>query len=225
MTHYPNNSFTQLIERAAEANRTMGASGGGLASAGPLPTAQSASLGREVPDEAPPLSPEEREVLDRMAIAAGIRDPRITVPEETEDQYGSLEDAIAAGAPVEKPAAVHAPDRSTAREFTGGAMMKQPTRQIVPRLPDFQKVEGIDLTADRVILDGMDFPITAEKSTELKRFVVEVARQAIMERLNDAMSILATANTPEDTNGGSTTESSVPAVQLIDEGNREESSQ
>lgn len=238
MVEYPKNDFTQMIERVAAGNRS-GMRGGGLASAEPLPTVRSAELGTTVPDSAPtdppPLTAEERAELDARALELGIVDERLgnaSAPGEAPPTYGSLEEALAAGAPVNAPpvpedratpaSALPRPDRVSAREFIG-----RPQRIVqVPRLPDFGKIEGIDLVTNRVIVDGMDFPISDDEAKDFRQFVIEKVRAVVMEALDKAVGILTSATTPEDTNGGTTgTPGATAPVQREHQGSGEESSQ
>lgn len=228
---FPTNDFTRMIESVASGNRS-GVRAGGLASATPLPTVRSADLGSEVPAE-PELSLEERIHLDQLAREAGIQDVRLgTAQPDHGSQYASFEDALAAGASVnpptfEEPTQEIAPQglgRPSAREYLGGAFKPRPALIEVPRLPDFRKVEGIDLTGNRVIVDGMDFPITDEEATEFKQFVVGKAHAAITERLSEALGLFASAGSPEVPNGGTAAEGEAAAVQQHDQGSGPESS-
>jgi hypothetical protein len=176
-----------------------------------MPTVQSAAVGRPV-EELPPLTAEEREELDKAAIAAGVRDPRLgnqnadgTLIDEPPAAYGSLEEAIRAGAPVgsDAPAVDPVteygrlnPDRMTAREFLG-RRAAQPMREQVrvltgaPRVPNFKKIEGLDLVNNCAVVDGMTFPISEEQANVLKSLVIEVARAAIMKELDEAMTLFS----------------------------------
>jgi hypothetical protein len=216
---YPQNDYTRMIEATRSANAS-GVRGIGVASASPLPTAQSADLGRVVEEQArPELTPAERAELDAQARAAGIMDERIgTAPEGTASAYSSQEDAVAAGAPVVRtPRAVVTP---TGRVVTSALVPPI----VAPRLPNFRKVEGIDLLRDRVLIDGMEFPISAEDARGFKEFVVETARAAIMEKLNEAVGLFASPETAEDPNGGSTPEGTSTEVQREPEGSSTEPS-
>ena len=62
-----------------------------------------------------------------------------------------------------------------------------------PRVPDFRKVEGIDLINNAVVVDGLTFPLSAEQALELRQMVVETARAAIMEKLDEAMKLFTEA--------------------------------
>lgn len=189
---YPKNELTRVLEETSRLN--AGGRAAGVASATPMPTVQSADVGRMVP-ELPSLTPEERAELDRKAVEAGIKDERITIPEDS--PYNTLEAALAAGAPVRMPSmqAIPAPSlgRQTAREFLARES----------RLPDFFKIEGIDLISNVVWVDGMSFPITPVEAADFKVFVVNKARNSIMEKLTEAMNLFVLPETAEDApNGG-----------------------
>lgn len=214
---YPQNEFTRMIEGVASRNRS-GGHGEGVASATPLPTAQSADLGREVPALAP-LTDAENTELNRLAVEAGVRDPRLGMSaEEQQASYKSLEEAIEAGA-FAKDLDVRVPvvglagiSRQTAREFVGSRT----------RLPDFRRVEGIDLLRDVVMIDGMEFPISPGKALDFKQFVVTTARNAIMEKLNEASGLFALPAKAEVVDGG-IAEATAPEVQRESEGGSAES--
>jgi hypothetical protein len=208
---FPENDFTRMIEMTRSENRTGIRRNVGVASATPMPTVQSAAVGQPV-SEPPPLTAEEREVLDKMAIEAGVRDPRLgNTDKEPSTAYGSLEEAIAAGAPVNRPVPTTDPtmDRMTAREFLGGVgprtdlTMRRAAMAAIgaPRIPDFTKIEGIDLVNNRVVLDGLDFPISAEQAAEFKQFVMGVARDAILAKLEAAVALFTLPAAAETLDG------------------------
>ncbi len=187
MVEYPDNDLTRMIE-ALRSGNLAGSHGGGVASASPLPTVRSADLGRMTPDP-PPLTFEEQEALDQQARAAGMSDHRL--PEGViagSEGYATMEDALAAGSPIERVAQVRIESRQTAREFLRRSS----------RLPDFRNVEGIDLVKCEVLLDGMTFPIAGDDVVKFKQFVVETAHAAIMNSLKEAMSLLTPAPTLEE---------------------------
>jgi hypothetical protein len=231
MVDYPENDFTRMIEMTKLENRSGVRRNVGVASATPMPTVQSAAVGRPVEDEVP-LTVEERAELDKKAIEAGVRDPRLgnqnpdgTFVDEPPPAYASLEEAIAAGAPVERPVPEADPimhprdDRMTAREFiarkenaAGRKALGVPS--FAPRIPDFTKIEGIDLVNDRVVVDGLDFPITVEQSNEFKEFVMGVVRDAILAKLEEAATSFAARLTKaEGTDGAAGTASEGTTVQ------------
>lgn len=184
---FPDNDFTRMIEMTASANRT-GVRGAGVATAAPLPTAQSADLGREVPPTqavAAPLPPEEKARLDALAREAGVKDESLGNTEETgQDNYGTLEDAIAAGRSVVTPTV----QAVTAREVLAARPVQRVSPFVTPqpRMPNFENVEGIDLTLGVVVVDGLTFPISKAKAKELRRFVLETARAAILNNISQA---------------------------------------
>ena len=192
----------------------------------PLPAARSADIGRVIdvePTDDPnrPLLPHEIEELNRAALASGlVRGPvnpgiaaTLQSGEDT-GNYASLEEAIAAGAPVgadaemvatgaarfrdlapifqPAPVATHAPRNvvrhQTAREFIASQGVAQ-----IPRLPDFKKVQMIDLQNGRFYVDGLEFEIDAESLKMLRKFCVVHARTQIQRSLDDAMKALEEA--------------------------------
>lgn len=189
---FPDNDFTRMIEAVSSGNRS-GLHREGVTSATPLPTVQSADIGREV-TELPPLTEAEKVELDRLAVEAGVKDERIGTASVLliPGDYSTLEEAIKAGSPVNPPVSTgHVPNApQTVREVLSRSAPRS-------RLPDFCRVEGIDLVHNKVVLDGMDFPITDEQAAEFKQFVVEVARTAIMEKLSAAVSLFAAPVTAE----------------------------
>lgn len=228
---FPENDFTRMIDMTRGGNLS-GVRRVGVASATPLPTVQSAALGRPV-EEPPPLTREEREELDRQAIAAGVLDPRLGnqntdgTPAGVQNNYASMEEALAAGAPVNAPPTSDPTEsRQTAREFLahniarGQVDLTQRAAAqaaiLAPRIPNFRQVEGIDLVRNTVVLDGLAFPITDEKAAELKQFVVEVARDAIMTKLEEAAASFAALKlfaVPAEAKDGGESTGAAPEVQ------------
>ena len=174
------------------------------------------------------MSAEERAELDLMALRSGFVTGPVTpgiaaAAENLDTQYGSLEEAIRAGAPVgaddeaialaarafreppppalppvRMPVGGRAPQqqivgRQTAREFIG-----QPVEQL-PRLPDFRKVQMIDLVNGKVYVDALEFNLTKEQLQMLRKFCVTTAKEQIQKSLETALAALDA----EDTNGGS----------------------
>lgn len=202
---YPTNALTRLIEGTASQNQS-GVRHSGVASATPVPSVRSADLGRPV-EEDTPLSLEERQELDRLAQEAGIKDERLAQDESLGGQYGTFEEALAAGAaadlePVYTASALaHRENYAEATAQARARMNRRAEPQAPPRLPDFRNVEGIDLLRNVVMVDGMEFAITDEDARVFRQFVVETAHAQITERLNEAMSLFTSVATPEDTDG------------------------
>lgn len=223
-TVLPNNVWTQMIEAAAARNRagtslTPEQIAAGVPIMGtPLPSARSADLGRattpRVPT-APMLTPEEIHERNRLALAAGVHPSQIPgFDADAEDMgpYASMEDAIAAGAPVgSDPEDVaigarafreaeplfrgkQAPEvgRMTAREFIAHRAESQ-----LPRLPDFKKIQMIDMVNGKVYVDGLEFTCTPGELKMLRKFCVNKAREQIQASLDAALKALA-----EDDNDG-----------------------
>lgn len=67
--------------------------------------------------------------------------------------------------------------RGTSREMFSAA----------PRLPDFKKVQMIDLVRGVVFVDSMEFPMAPEDVEAYRRWCVEVVRAAIVSQLNSAL--------------------------------------
>jgi hypothetical protein len=234
---FPTNEFTQMIEEVARRNRMGGSlppERGVAISATPLPSVRSADLGQPVPQPAqeasgpPAYTSEEMAELDRLALESGlVRGPvnaRIAQRLEgggiDDGPYGSLEEAIAAGAPigadddaiavgaarfrdpsmqplppVRQPVGARGPvqNRQTAREF----IASQPATQM-PRLPDFKKVQMIDLINGKVYVDGLEFIVTKSELQMLRKFCVTTAKEQIQKALNEALAALDV----EDSDGG-----------------------
>lgn len=190
----PDNAFTRMIERTAEANRGGGAGRvEGPVTAGSQPSVRSAAYGVQ-PDV--PLTIEERMELDRLAIEAGIM-PSV---ETEEGPYPTRAEAEAAGAPVTPPRAVIA-DRQTARELTSLPF---------PKLPDFSKPGVLDLIRGVIYLDGLEFPIPEGDLAEFRAYVVTAVAADIQNRLNAALAQYAPK---EATDGGVAGNEDVQTVQ------------
>jgi|ERR1051325_7794544 hypothetical protein len=224
---YPQNAWTRMIERASAMNAETGGRVG-LASAEPRPTAASSTIGREVV-EPPPLSIEERAELDARARALGLLPP----DEGAEGPYGSLEDALAVArgpeqeeAPTVDPVLAMAAEaraarraregRQTAREFIASNPTERDVQIIeTPRMPDFNKVQGMDLAKGVAYLDGMEFKIGPDQLRKLRKFVVELARVEFMERLNAAMGLFDPEAPSDDESPAASA-----VVQRVSEGSR-----
>jgi hypothetical protein len=221
MADMPDNAWTRMIERAAAINAESGGNRG-IASALPRTTVTSAAMGREIPD-APPLSPEERDDLDRRARALGLLPP----VESEEGPYATMEEALEAarGPQPEEDAPQMDPVeamRRNARRMprTPANTFQGPTREVqiieTPRLPDFTKPQGMDLSKGVAYLDGMEFAIPPQQLRKLRKFVVELARLSFMEKL-EAATRLFESEAMDDSTG------MAAAVQPVSEGGSKES--
>jgi len=74
----------------------------------------------------------------------------------------------------------------------------------VPRLPNFQNVQGIDLIRGVVYVDDMEFPISSSRVAEYRRDVMEVVKTEIMRSLEEATSLITTPETAEAESEGPT---------------------
>lgn len=224
---YPQNEWTQMIEAVRQRNQSGTALSPDQIAAGvpmtgtPMPTVRSADLGRPVAqptDPNRPLSAAEIEELNQAALASGlVRGPVNPSVARTLDsgglddstQYATLEEAIAAGAPVgadpdaiaegamrfrePMPSTPVIPVRTpvvrpTVREVVGGQL---------PRLPDFKKVQMIDMVNSKVYVDGLEFTLEPNEHKMLRKFCITKAKEQIQKALDAAFSELA-----EGTNGG-----------------------
>lgn len=228
---FPENELTQMMEAVAQRNRAGGSLPpmrvGVPISATPAPSVRSADMGQPVPDLTGPMTIEERQVLDRMALESGLIRGPVTggiadAIENADVPYGSLEEAIRAGASVNaddeaieaaalrhreptplweqqgvyQPIGARVPvaPRHAAREFIAA----QPQAQL-PRLPDFKKVQLIDLINGKVYVDGLEFELSKEQLHMLRKFSVTIAKEQIQKSLTDALAALDS----EDADGGS----------------------
>lgn len=178
---YPDNPLTRAIETMSQLNRE-GGGGASFSSVDPPPTVRSASLGRETPivPSAPPLTPEEQAEFDAAAAALGITDGGGEAAPPPE--YPTLEAAMAAGAPVRPPAGAPVQAHQTAREFlaqrrVGGGQLMAPG--LLPRLPNFSNVEGIDLLHGNIVIDGLVFPMQTVDAEKLRAFAIKEARRQV----------------------------------------------
>jgi len=195
---YPKNDFTQMIEAVSRRN----VAGGGIPNlpGEPLPNVRSAGLGQPVENDPTnqPLSAQEIMELNAAAAAAGVKDERIgTADAEPVGGYGSLEEAMAAGMPV------NAPSVAAAVSAAEVVRQRQPRASVVqtvvqPRLPNFRNVQGIDLITGVVYVDDMEFKIPAGDLASFRQYVVEIAKNEIMKQLEEATSMFARS---AETNG------------------------
>lgn len=189
---YPQNELTEMIEEVARLNAAGGGGARRMPAPGPVsaepgPTVRSAAMGQPVAP-LPPLSPEERMELDQKARELGIM-PRDDEP--VGEVYATLADAIAAGASVHPPVAVPPPNPPgslgaalTPRER---AQFPQPTVVRMTRLPDFKKVQGIDLIRGVAFVDSLEFTMDAATVADLRTLVLGLARESIMAQFDAAL--------------------------------------
>lgn len=173
----PRNPFTDLIDRVAEINAGGGGDRQGLVesvvSSNPAPTVRSSSFGT-----VPELSPEEKAERDAKLVELGILPP----PEPVEE--------TAEPAPI--------PMVRSPRMVVGPA----PQTPTVPRLPNFARVQGINLILKVVHVDGMDFPISEKDAEDLRIYAMETARNFIINQFNAVFATLVPA-TAEAKDGAS----------------------
>jgi hypothetical protein len=185
---FPDNPWTQMIEETRRLNESGGMRSAGPVSAGPEPTVRSAAMGQPVVEMAP-LSPEERAELDARARELGLMP---AAEQEEGTKYNTLEEAIAAGQSVNTPPPpVSDPtERMTAREFLGRRDAQVPVRARVvetTRLPDFSKVQGIDLVRSVALVDGLEFALDPATVIDLRTLVLGVARDQILRQFDEAL--------------------------------------
>jgi hypothetical protein len=231
LAELPNNEWTQMIEAVRSRNQRGTSLSPDELAAGvpvvgtPMPSVRSADLGKRVrqPVDDPnrPLSAAEIEELNKAAIASGLVrgpvNPSIarTLGGEVEDSpYASLEEAIAAGAPVGADAEAIAEGAAAFREPTLVAPVIQVRTPVgmrrmtasespvgsaaaLPRLPDFKKVQMIDMVNGKVYVDGLEFAIEPGELKMLRKFCVTKAKDQVQKALDAALKELA-----EDTDGG-----------------------
>ncbi len=210
---FPRNHLTQLIDRVKEENQMYGGRGPveSTVSAGPTSTVRSSSLGPVVPS-APPMSEAENAEANAKLRALGILPPDPLA----DAAYGSLEEAIAAGAPVDainlevQPHMTGSPstlktDHLFKRPGRTIMVSAEPSMPSAPHLPDFSKVQGIDLIRNVVYIDGMEFLISEEDSRDLRVYVVQTASNAITAQFTNVLNALV-PGMAEAVDGEGTTE-------------------
>lgn len=165
---FPRNEFTEMIERVSKMNQGVRSA---PVTAGDLPTVRSAAFGE--PTVVPAvLSEEERAELDARAIELGILPPADGTPPEA--AYATMEEALAAGAPVNRP-----PNPAAKSPVVSSA--------VTPRLPDLTRVQGIDLVRGVVYVDDMEFAMPIDDTRQFARYVMELARECVMSQFNQAL--------------------------------------
>jgi|SRR6185503_5333086 len=217
-TTLPQNEFTQMIELIHARNQgapvSLPANVGVPISGTPLPTARSADLGRPValPPAERPLTASEIEELNQQALRSGLVvgpvNPSIERTMNTVDAeaaYGTLEDAIRAGAPISADENDIAEGSIRFREPTPNAPVIQvrapiggrrvTPREVVevreeallPKMPDFKKVQMIDLVNGKCYVDGVSFDLLPAEVKTLRKFCVTKARDTIQSLLDAAL--------------------------------------
>jgi hypothetical protein len=221
---FPNNEWTQMIEAIHHRNESgmslTPAEIRGVPTVGtPMPSVRSPELGRPVVGQQ--LSSEEIEDLNRRAIESGMVvgpvNPSIASTLASnggmdDSPYGSLEEAIAAGAPVGVDAETVSREAARYREV----LPSSPTIQVrtpigsfgarsreaqlvarhadspsLPRLPDFKKVQMIDMVNGKVYVDGLEFSMSHEEIKQLRKFCVTKAKEQVQASLDAALKALA----------------------------------
>jgi hypothetical protein len=125
------------------------------------------------------LDPAEQERLDAAARAIGILPPA-----EEESGY-TREEAEAQGAPVREDTS-----RMTAREVVAlGGMHIPPIVEHLdsPRLPDFTKMQGIDLMRKVAYVDMFEVELPDKLVNDLKGEILHLAVELVTRKLADAM--------------------------------------
>lgn len=229
---YPVNDFTRMIEMTSRINAA-----GGMASSAatgePPPAVQSAVMRQPQPVEEE-MSAEERAALDREAIAAGVVDPRLgNAPGQTgeavpsQDQYANMtmEEVLAAGAPVPMTRQKGSTPTGRVQGALANRSLPGPARMVVPappRLPNFRNVQGFDLISGEVLVDDMAFKIPGEDLAEYRLRAVEIARECIMNQLEEALDLFTPGTAEVEDGGIAGTQGENAAVQPVAEGDRTE---
>jgi len=167
------NPFTDLIHEVNRINREGGALAG---RGGGTPIVQGGPLVRSAEVNRPPdiLSPEEYAERDRLAREIGILPPS----EEEPPAYPTWESAAKIGREdIINPVAF----QGSAREYIGE------TKNELPRLIDFKKIQGIDLILNCVYVDGFRIPLPEETVKQYKQDVLNLAVNFVTQQLAEAL--------------------------------------
>jgi len=156
------NPMTRLAREVAAHNAGHGLPAGRGYGVGQT-MVEPASMGRSVAvrQELPPPPQEEIERLNRLALEHGVPASDLGVAEPMPTQY------------VPNPLQV----TRTLRDI----------RPSAPRLPDFTKVEGIDLKSGHVIVDGLTFPVPENDLRDMYMYVMEIVQEAVMAQFHMAL--------------------------------------
>lgn len=169
----PRNPFTDLIERVAEVN-----AGGGRR--GMVEAAVSSGAAPTV----------------RSASLGPL--PELTDAEKAERDAKLIELGI-----LPKPAEVEQPEVQEQAPVVSIAMnQRQVSKPEVPRLPNFARVQGIDLVRKVVYVDGMEFPVSEQDASDMRIYAMETARNFIINQFNAVFQMLVPA-TAEAKDGAS----------------------
>ena len=165
------NEFTDIINQVKDANASRGAlAGRGIR---PIPIEGGPAV-RSAAMARPPLPPAEKERLDKLAAAQGIGPG--DEPEGAEAVVDILREALTPLAP---------PNMNKPSSFRS--------------LPDFTRVQALDLVNGIAIVDGMEFAIPEDDIRDMKGYVVQLVTDAITARVADA---LIAFGLPQRSSGG-----------------------
>ena len=187
--HFPSNPATQIMEALQRANAGAGApagrsySGGGPINVGVPSRVSSAAMSGEVP---PPrtISPEERAELDAKARELGIMEK----DETGDDKYGSMEAALAAAAPVERPVDPMIARRASVERMIGPAMFDAQRPSLTrARLIDFKRVQSVDLMRGIAIVDDFEIELASVDVRAIKKLVLDYAVNYVTRQLAEAL--------------------------------------
>lgn len=167
------NPLTRAMNLAQGLNTGRPAGKSGPILLGDGPSVKSAAVGREIVP--PPLSPEEVRARDKEAIKLGI----MSAEDGEENKYGSLDEAMSAGKPIERPG----PSSPVISSFLREPTPRGDGHERVVRLPNFKRIYGYDLIEGVVVVDDIKFQLTEADIRGLKAHAVEIAMDAVAQQL------------------------------------------
>lgn len=158
------------ITRIARQVADHNAGAGMMRSYGPQVRVESAAMHQPVE-----LPPGEQARLDALAAQHGVPMSDLGEAEEAQHRGPSLAE--------------------TARLSFGAYAPVAP-----PRLPDFTKIEGIDLKRGEVIVDGLRFPVPADDLRDMWGYAMVIVKEAVMAQFERALAqVTKIAEVPDDT--------------------------
>ncbi len=189
------NAATEVADMVKQLNAERGAAAGRISGApvtaltGPRVSSAEMLAG---PRELTPAEAAEQADLDRKAREIGILPPAEEGEVAPENRMTAREIMEAALPPQAGPVKVSIPALSAGVPLTNTTFLE-------PRLPDFTKIQGIDLIRNVAYVDTFEIPLSEEFVKEVKGVILDLAVDLVTAKLAEA---IKTLNLLPQTTGG-----------------------
>jgi len=173
----PNNPATQLANWLKEQNQNRGALAGRNVG---TPTMQRPRV-TTAPMMAPPeLTPEEKRELDIQAVNAGVLSA-----DEVPDYPGKNLMIEVEKIPSWDPSEHRLPEKDFISRAT-------------PRLPDFSRVQGLDLERGVAMIDGFEIPLPEADIDKNRTYIIGLAKEYFNNKLTEALAQYGKSDSQEE---------------------------